>query len=342
MIDVIIILSMRRRRNGGIGIFGFIIIMTILGELSDIMPIMVYGFLMPLGVFGVIGYGLYKLIKTMFADTDSPRSYKYSQSNANRNYSQSQVKNNQSNSYVKNAKNDEIDKVLSRYFKKNVSLVLFDEISIDLQGGSYTTVDNLYISYKGEKISQLKEYKSYYPETYERVIEALAKLAKKAQSVKPKEEKKEEPKEKEVKIDNFSEAEKFIDQINSLNRDLYNEEITNGLYQTCELLKQIDIVDRQDGRIDPKLNKLYEYYLPILTGILTDYKRLCESPIKGEEFKKCETQLIKTIKLINEALKTIFSSLHEADYMNLNADINTLQSLLKQDGLVDYPFGEDK
>ena len=79
-----------------------------------------------------------------------------------------------------------------------------------------------------------------------------------------------------------------------------------------------------------------------MTGILSDYKRLSESPIKGEEFKKCETQLIKTIKLINEALKTIYSSLHEADYMNLNADINTLQSLLKQDGLVDSPFGEDK
>ena len=331
---------MRRRRNGGIGFFGFIIIMYILSSASELMPIMMFGVVLPLGVFGLIIYGIYRLLKTMFGETDSPRSSNYTRTNINRNNYQSQVKSNKATSYVKNTKNEEIDKVLSRYFKKNVSLVLFDEISIDLQGGTYTTVDNLYISYKGEKISQLKEYKSYYPETYERIIEALAKLAKKTESVKPKEAKKEEPKEKEVKIDNFSEAEKFIEEINSLNKDLYNEEITNGLYQTCELLKQIDIVDREDGRIDPKLNKLYEYYLPILTGILSDYKRLCDSPIKGEEFKKCETQLIKTIKLINEALKTIFSSLHEADYMNLNADINTLQSLLKQDGLVDSPFGE--
>ena len=315
--------------------------MYILSSVGDVLPFL-FAFLVPLGIFGVMGFGIYKAISAMFGETASPRSNAYKHTNINRNYSQSQVKNNQSTSYVKNAKNEEIDKVLAKYFKKNVSLVLFDDIAIDLQGGSYTTVDNLYISYKGEKISQLKEYKSYYPETYERVIEALAKLARKAQTVKPKETKKEEPKEKEVKIDNFSEAERFIEEINALNKDLYNEEITNGLYQTCELLKQIDLVDREDGRIDPKLNKLYEYYLPILTGILSDYKRLCESPIKGEEFKKCETQLIKTIKLINEALKTIFSSLHEADYMNLNADINTLQSLLKQDGLVDSPFGEGK
>ena len=333
---------MRRRRRGGIGIFGFIIILAILSDLSEIMPVMVFGLILPLGIFGVIGYAIFKLLNAMFGNSSSPRSNIYNRSNINKTNSQSQVKNNKSSSYVKNSKNEEIDKVLAKYFKHNVSLVLFDDISIDLQGGSYTTVDNLYVSYKGEKISQLKEYKSYYPETYEKVIEALAKLAKKAQSAKKedKKEEKQEEKVKDVKIDSFSEAEKFIDEINSLNRDLYNEEITNGLYQTCELLKQIDIVDREDGTVDPKLNKLYEYYLPILTGILSDYKRLNASPIKGEEFKNCETKLIKTIKLINEALKTIYSSLHEADYMNLNADINTLQSLLKQDGLVDYPFGE--
>ncbi|MBQ6559448.1 MAG: 5-bromo-4-chloroindolyl phosphate hydrolysis family protein [Erysipelotrichaceae bacterium] len=146
-----------------------------------------------------------------------------------------------------------------------------------------------------------------------------------------------QPEKKEEKK-SFSDAGKFIDQINTLNQGLANEEVTNGLYQTCDLLKQIDIVDQEDGKVDPKLNKLYEYYLPILTGILEDYKRLSDSPIQGDDFKKTEIQLVKTIKLINEALKTIYNSLHESDYMNLNADINTLQSLLKQDGLVEAPF----
>lgn len=314
----------------------------IFGNIAEIMPVLMYGMLAPLLVFGLVGFAAYKLIQAIFKDNSSPKS----RAELRRQQRASQVKNTASSSYVRNSKNEQIDKVLAKYFKKNVSLVLFDDISIDLQGGSYTTVDNLYISYKGEKIAQLKDYKSYYPETYDRVINALAQLSKKsAQKAKEEKENKEkvtENQEKKNKIDNFSDAEKFIDEINSLNKDLFNEEITNGLYQTCELLKQIDIVDREDGTVDPKLNKLYEYYLPILTGILKDYRRLSESPIKGEEFKKSETQLIKTIKLINEALKTIYSSLHEADYMNINADINTLQSLLKQDGLVDHPFKEEK
>ena len=170
----------------------------------------------------------------------------------------------------------------------------------------------------------------------------MAELARQGGSVKKQEEEEKKKPQAEKKKEKFSDAEMFIDQINELNSNLSNEEVTNGLYQTCELLKQIDLVDREDGTVDPKLNKLYQYYLPILTGILENYKRLSDSAIKGDEFKKCETQLVKTIKLINEALKTIYNSLHESDYMNLNADINTLQSLLKQDGLVEQPFKENK
>ena len=196
---------------------------------------------------------------------------------------------NQSN--VKSSKNAAIDKILEKYFKKNVALILFDDVSISTQSGAYSTVDNLYVNYKGEKICKLSELKNYYPGAYDKIINALAELAKKGGKV---EQEKQEVKEEKPakKKDEFSKAESFIDNINSMNQSIENEEITNGLYQTCELLKQIDVVDGQVGKVDPKLNKLYEYYLPILEGILQDYKRLSDSPAKTEEFKKTETKSI--------------------------------------------------
>jgi hypothetical protein len=322
------------RRRGGIGFFGFIIIMSLMEYIFEGgFGILFLGVIMPLAFLGLFGYGIAKLFKALFADSGEIRSNQ-----------SSQVKSNRSNSYVKSSKNAQIDRVLSDYFKNNVSLVIFDDIAISTHGGTYTTVDNLYLTHKDEKITQLKEFRQYYPGSYDKIISALAELAKKPNKLKKAEKKtqQEEKKEKKEKIDSFSEAEKFIDKINNLNKDLSNEEVTNGLYQTCDLLKQIDIVDREDGTIDPKLNKLYEYYLPILLGILENYKRLSDSAIKGDEYRQCEVQLVKTIKLINEALKTIYNSLHESEYMNLNADINTLQSLLKQDGLVDSPFKGDR
>ncbi|MBQ6559664.1 MAG: hypothetical protein IJL85_02440 [Erysipelotrichaceae bacterium] len=316
-----------RRRRGGLGIFGFILFIMMF-DLIDYGIDLLYYF-MPLIVFGLVGFGFVKLFQNLFgiSNMQQRRNTTYTQSN------------------VRNAKLNSIDKVFGDYYKNNVSFVLFDDVSLCTKSGTYSTVDNLYVCYKDEKICQLSELKKTYPGAYEKIIEALGKVTKKdlkamTENGKKKEESKKDKKE-EKKKDAFSQAEEFIDKINSLNNNLNNEEVTNGLYQTCDLLKQIDVVDREDGTVDPKLNKLYEYYLPILEGILTDYKRLSESPIKGDDFKKCETQLVKTIKLINEALKIIYNSLHEADYMNLNADINTLQSLLKQDGYVDTPFNKE-
>ncbi|MBQ6478779.1 MAG: hypothetical protein IJI44_05345 [Erysipelotrichaceae bacterium] len=320
------------RRRGGIGIFGFIIIMSLLDAFMESGGLLIFGLLVPTLFTGAFIYGIAKFLKWVMGENTSNRR-------------SSNVYTKKSTSYVKSTRNAQIDKVLAEYFEDNVSLVLFDDVSISTQNGTYTTLDNLYVNYKEEKICQLKEFKSYYPGAYEKIIDSLAQLTKKSvkENVKKKAKETEKKTEaKETKKDVFSDANKYIDQINSLNRDLANEEVTNGLYQTCDLLKQIDIVDREDGTVDSKLNKLYEYYLPILTGILEDYKRLSASPIKDDEFKKCETQLVKTIKLINEALKTIYNSMHESDYMNLNANINTLQSLLKQDGFGSTPFKENK
>ncbi|MBO4358456.1 MAG: hypothetical protein IKX97_02240 [Erysipelotrichaceae bacterium] len=330
---------MRRRRGPFSGLFTlFMIIMMfdVFGFALDLLDVFA-----PIIAMGLIGYGFAKLFQSLF------RPNVRTTYNNNRRQTQT-VYNAYNQSNVKSAKIRSIDKILADYYKNNVSLVLFDDVSISTQNGVYSTVDNLYVNYKDEKICQLKELKEVYPGAYDKVIEALSKVSKKdikamneAGRKKEESKKKEETKKEESK-DSFSDAGKFIDQINSLNQGLSNEEVTNGLYQTCDLLKQIDIVDREDGTVDPKLNKLYEYYLPILTGILEDYKKLADSPVKGDDYKKCETQLVKTVKLINEALKIIYNSLHEADYMNLNADINTLQSLLKQDGYGNTPFREDQ
>lgn len=308
----------------------FIMFMNVFGAAVDLLDIFA-----PLIAMGLIGYGFAKMLQGLFRPNVRQT---YNRRNTQTSYNSYQQSN------VKSSKINSIDKVLSEYYKDNISLVLFDDISINIQNGVYTTVDNLYVNYKDEKICQLKELKETYPGAYDKVISALSKISKRdirnlKEAAKKKEETRKE--EKKKKEETFSDAAKFIDEINKLNQGLSNEEVTNGLYQTCDLLKQIDIVDQEDGEVDPKLNKLYEYYLPILTGILQDYKRLSDSPVKGDDFKKCETQLVKTVKLINEALKIIYNSLHEADYMNLNADINTLQSLLKQDGYGDTPFKGD-
>ena len=219
----------------------------------------------------------------------------------------------------------QVDDRLKEFFKDNYRLPVFDDIYLVAKGGNYNDMSDLVINKGDEYIMSLDEFKDRYPSTASDITKLLAAFA-----AQPKETVKEN---KEVNNDTkLSPAQGFIEKINSLNVDIQKEEIKSGLYQTCALLKQIDISVKEED--DDKIRKLYDYYLPILVKILTNYKSLSDVSKESKEFKDSEDQLIKTIVLINEALKTINESLHEDDYMDLSADISTLQSLLKKDGLV--------
>ena len=213
---------------------------------------------------------------------------------------------------------------------------MIEGISLTTQSGKFTTVDQLYLTYKDEKILKLEEFKEKYYPVYDKIMQLLLVFSKKGEDVMKAEVDMTPKKDRQL-----SDANKYIDKIDALNRAIPQEEITNGLYQTCDLLKQIDLL-KETKNDETKVKKLYDYYLPILIDVLERYKKLQDAPTHGDEFKKCEAQLIKTIVLINEALKTIGNSMQEDDYMNINADISTLQSLLQKDGYGDDPFGENK
>ena len=314
---------MRRRPGGSGGIFFFPFIIPI---------ILIFAFpsLLKLALIMVaLGIGALLLVGIL-SGKKNPGATPKQTTSIHKNDTTSSVRKT-SNNLVK------IDAKLNNYFKTNHSLPVVDNISLVTQKGVYITVDDMFLAYKGEKIVQVGEFKESYPDIYEKIMSLLNAFSKLNVEVM-----KEEVDTTKVKPSaKLSTAEKYIDEINKLNDAIPNVEISNGLYQTCDYLKQIDIVNKEEGKGEDKLTKLYDYYLPILVGILENYKKLNDSKVKTDEFKKCEIQLIKTITLINEALKSIHGSLHESDYMNLNADITTLQDLLKKDGLVDdSPFGK--
>lgn len=306
----------RGPRRGGGGIIFLILIIMMVGPF--------FGFIIPLLIGGVAIWAIYKLIAGIIDGNDNKT--KTSQ------FTGTKVKNNN----VSNADLTKIDKKLTAYFKNNVELMVADDISLVTSSGKYVSVDQLYLAYQGEKVIKLSDFKEEHYQIYNRIFDLLKEFSKKPDKEIYKKEK--EPEKKtEVKRSNIQ---LYIDKINELNAQIPQEEITNGLHQTCDLLKKIELT-KESKQDENKLKKLFDYYLPILIDILEKYKSL-QNGIKDEEFNKCETQLIKTVMLINQALKTLYNEMHEDDYLNINADIDTLQTLLKKDGF-DNPFSkEDK
>ena len=307
------------RRNGsGFGFFGLILFFMIFGDLIGGLTVALMS-LIPLGAIGLLIYSIVKggdSNKKNDFNRAAPKKKAYT---------------------MKNGDLNKIDKKLANYFKHNISLPVVDDISLTTQSGKFTTADQLYLTYKDEKICKLGEFNSQYGDVYKKIMDLLLVFSTKDEDFLKAEVKVEEPKKK----NKLSSGEKYIERINELNNSIPQEEITNGLYQTCDLLKQLNyLTENKDD--NPKVTKLYDYYLPILVSALEKYKKLQDSKVINDDFKQTEAGLIKTIVLINEALKTIIGSMQEDDYMNINADVSTLQSLLKKDGYGTDPFGSDK
>ena len=220
------------------------------------------------------------------------------------------------------------------------SLPISDDISLRIHGQRYASLASLDVYRDGAFICSLSDFGRRYPDSYDEILRELVNLAEgqrepeifeaEVTETQQKEEvKKEEPKKEEEKKQS---AQMFIDKINSLNDSIPDEDISNGLYETCALLKQIDTLEEKFPDSKDKLKKLYDYYLPIMVRILVQYDNL-QAAKTDPSYEETRIKLNRTIQLINDAMKTIISSMTDQDFINLTADISTLEAVLQKDGL---------
>ena len=240
-----------------------------------------------------------------------------------------------------------INVYLRKYFRTNTHLEMPNGIELFLRTENYSNLSNLDVYRNGTRIGTLNEFRNRYKELYDSLFETLLAMAKNAQKAgeveivdaeieEKKPERKETKKETKKKEEKQEPAKKtaryFMEGINSLNSDIPDEEISNGLYETSALLKQIDMLENKFPDSGKKMQKMYDYYLPYLAKILQQYTNL--QMVKSDaNYEKNVEQLKGTIHSINEALNTIIPSMSDSDFTNLSADMATLEALLRKDGL---------
>ena len=217
---------------------------------------------------------------------------------------------------------------LKQYFLNRTVLQLEGGLVLKKETNQLASVDGLVLYLDDDQIATLDEFKKTYASTYNDLLQQCQVLIESNQVQPVKETVEENKKETQTGIEHY------IELLNAQNLDIENKEVSNGLYEVCAYLKQINLIVKQFPQSKEKTAKLTRYYLPILLEILDSYKQLDKSARNHEEFQKTHQRLLKTILLINEALKTITTSLTQEYFMDLSADMTTLETLLKKDGLV--------
>ena len=330
---------MRNRKPFSIGGFItlFIIFEVLFGSVGSILPLLITA--------GVVGWLAWKSVQASRKLDDAPAGRATRTSgNTTRSYGM----NDSNHSAAEKAR---VNTYLMKRFAEQ------DSIRIQAGGHGYVltnnatrfrTIDLVKLTVDGRNYQSAGDFRRSNPSDYDQLFNTLLNLAmaetatKQANVVdadfvpsgqKFEEEKKEEPKQTFAKP--VSDALRFRDEINELNDDIPDEEISNMLYETTALLKQLSDLEESFPASKPKLKKLYNQYLPYMTNILKQYTKM-QNVQTDPNYKANENALKETIGHINAAMKDrLIPSMSENDSINLSADMNTLEAMLRKDGMSD-------
>lgn len=193
------------------------------------------------------------------------------------------------------------------------------------------------VYFENTYLCNLREFSSTHPNEYDKIMNSLIEFAKNRNQPKDVVDatfKEVDKRSKVVTEEPLSKAEKFAKQVDDFNNLIPDYRISLKLDKTSGLLRQISTLEvKNDGSEVTSLQKLYDYYMPMLNEILSSFSQLQNATTHVDHDATVE-KVSNVIDTINDSMQTIINDMNDEDFINLNASLNTLETLLKNDGLV--------
>lgn len=119
----------------------------------------------------------------------------------------------------------------------------------------------------------------------------------------------------------------------------------NDLLPDPEISAQIDSIESVANRIfktvieqpqkAPQIRRFMDYYLPTTLKMLRAYRRMEQSNINSESALDTKRRIRESLDLVLEAFNKQLSKLYEDEALDIATDIDVMETMLKQDGLID-------
>lgn len=223
----------------------------------------------------------------------------------------------------------EITEGLENYFATQPSLQLSEHVSIHRPSKEYRNFLDLVVYYDGQYVSPLQSFATTpsFESTYSFIEEKLKDYCFTGGFVD----------ENRNGIDDRKEEKRAPYYCQVLEQEIprfTQPEIQASLRSISAKLGQIHELETRYEGVSARLRKLYQHYLPMMVSILEQYHTLEVKGASMDEIKQMELKLSKTLVLVEEALKSIITSLIQDDVLNMKSDMSVLEAILKRDGLV--------
>lgn len=218
----------------------------------------------------------------------------------------------------------QLNDYLKRWFRYEATLQMDQGYELRLKNREYQGLDSLDVYESNGYVDHFQNFKNNQPEKYAALLQEMMVRAKTVSA---------DDNVIDVQVTKHEEKENhFVERIDDLNTSIQDPEVKEALYKTRALLLQVEELEKSFPESKDKLRKLYEYYLPYLISILEKFAKVQVSKM-NDDYDGSKDKLIRTVSLVNEAMENMISNMNDEDFMELNADMSTLEAILKKDGL---------
>lgn len=110
------------------------------------------------------------------------------------------------------------------------------------------------------------------------------------------------------------------------------------------LLKLLDAirhaVNTDPGRVE-SLNKFVDYYTPTTMKLIERFLQFESSSVITEAIRKTMDDILRSLDKVIDGYEKLLDTLYKDDLLDLNAEMDVMETVMKQDGLIDESEGDE-
>jgi hypothetical protein len=131
----------------------------------------------------------------------------------------------------------------------------------------------------------------------------------------------------------------ILDALRSVNDAIPDEEMSDKISRLEAVSAKIFDQAKSDPDKLPRMRKFMDYYLPTSLKLLQTYAELDAQGVEGENISESKRRIEQTMDTLVHAFETQLDQLFQEDAMDVSADIDVMENMLRADGLAgDTPF----
>ena len=132
---------------------------------------------------------------------------------------------------------------------------------------------------------------------------------------------------------------KILDQLREVNDAIPDEEMSDKISRLEAVSAKIFEQAKADPDKLPRMRKFMDYYLPTSLKLLETYAELDAQGVEGENITESKRRIEQTMDTLVHAFETQLDQLFQEDALDVSADIDVMENMLRADGLTgDAPF----